>query len=189
MLSLQNLNAFLLKKRLFLFLQQLKKELEQFANSNNWDVRSAVKSGRIRGYSEIQLQRPRRRPALEFGGRVMLKRLQHYMRENPKPDPPIEVSILLFAFPRHKHLSLTNNYYILLTKVLNCILVNEVPSDPRGAGICAFASRDIQKCEIICEFEGEHISLDEAERREALYSEQGRPCTLMVIESGAMQIA
>ena len=55
--------------------------------------------------------------------------------------------------------------------------------------MCAFASRDIQKCEIICEFEGEHISLDEAERREALYNEQGRPCTLMVIESGAMQIA
>ena len=47
----------------------------------------------------------------------------------------------------------------------------------------------IEKCEIICEFEGEHISLDEAERREALYCEQGRPCTLMVIESGAMQIA
>ena len=46
-LSPQNLNAFLLKKRLFLFLQQLKKELEQYAHSNNWDVRSAVKSGRI----------------------------------------------------------------------------------------------------------------------------------------------
>ena len=63
-LSPQNLNAFLLKKRLFLFLQQLKKELEQFANSNNWDVWSAEKSERIRGYSGIQLQRPRRRPAL-----------------------------------------------------------------------------------------------------------------------------
>lgn len=134
MLSLQNLNAFLLKKWLFSFLQQLKKELEQFANSNNWDVRSAVKSGRIRGYSGIQLQRPRRRPALEFGGRVMLQRLQHYMRENPKPDPPIEVSILLFAFPRHKHLSLTNNYYILLTKVLNCILVTWSTQWSSGSG-------------------------------------------------------
>ena len=41
-LSPQSLNAFLLKKRLFLFLQQLKKELEQFANSNNWDVWSAT---------------------------------------------------------------------------------------------------------------------------------------------------
>ncbi|XP_074610033.1 uncharacterized protein LOC141864198 [Acropora palmata] len=153
--SLHGQTKYLIKKAAFY--KQLKKELEQFANSNNWDVRSAVKSGRIRGYSGIQLQRPRRRPALEFGGRVMLQRLQHYMRENPKPDPPIEL--------------------------------HEVPSDPRGAGICAFASRDIQKCEIICEFEGEHISLDEAERREALYSEQGRPCTLMVIESGAMQIA
>ena len=72
------------KKRLFLFLQQLKNELGQFAHSNNWDVRSAVKSGRIRGYSEIQFRRPRRGPALEFGGRVMLQRLQHYMRENRK---------------------------------------------------------------------------------------------------------
>ena len=45
MLSPQKLYAFLLKKRLFLFLQQLKKELEQFANSNNWDVWSTAKSG------------------------------------------------------------------------------------------------------------------------------------------------
>ena len=101
----------------------MKKELEQFAHSNNWDVRSAIQLGKIRGYSEIQLQRPRRRPALEFGGRVMLQRLQHYIAENLKPDPPIEVSILLFAFPRHKYLSLKNNYYLLQTKVLNCILV------------------------------------------------------------------
>ena len=64
-----------------------------------------------------------------------------------------------------------------------------MPSDPRGAGTCAFASRDIEKCEIICEYEGERISLDEAERREALYMERGRPCTLMVIQSGALQIA
>ena len=101
----------------------MKKELEQFAQSNNWDVRSSIQLGKIRGYSGIQLQRPRRRPALEFGGRVMLQRLAHYIAENPKPDPSIEVSILLFAFPRHKYLSLKNDYYLLQTKVLNCILV------------------------------------------------------------------
>ncbi|XP_044180823.1 uncharacterized protein LOC114973585 isoform X2 [Acropora millepora] len=93
----------------------------QSIEKRTWAVRSfkqlgcwsAVKSGRIRGYSGIQLRRSRRGPALEFGGRVMLQRLQHYIRENPKPDPPIEL--------------------------------HEVPSDPRRAGICAFASRDIEK--------------------------------------------
>ena len=48
---------------------------------------------------------------------------------------------------------------------------------------------ETEKCEIICEYEGERISVEEAERREALYREEGRPCTLMVIESGALQIA
>ena len=48
---------------------------------------------------------------------------------------------------------------------------------------------ETEKCEIICQYDGEGNSLDEAERREALYSEQGRPCTLIVIESGALQVA
>ena len=41
-------------------------------------------------------------------------------------------------------------------------------SDPCGARICAFASRDIKKSEIICEYEGEIISHEEAEEREKL---------------------
>lgn len=135
---------FSLKKKyifILLFLQQLKKELEHFAVSNNWDVRSAVQSGKIRGYSGIQLQRSRRRPALEFGGRVMLQRLQHYMGENPKPDPPIEVSILLFAFPWHKYLSLKINY-LSLTKLLYCILVTWCAQWSSGSGnLCLCLTR------------------------------------------------
>lgn len=64
-----------------------------------------------------------------------------------------------------------------------------VPSDPRGAGMCAFASRDIKKGEIICEYEGEVISLQEADWREKLYEAEGRPCTLMVIESAGHNVA
>jgi len=67
--------------------------------------------------------------------------------------------------------------------------LHNVPSDPRGAGVCAFASRDINKAEVICEYEGEHISLEEAEIREKRYEEGGRPCVLMVIESAGHQIA
>ncbi|KAJ7391460.1 hypothetical protein OS493_018507 [Desmophyllum pertusum] len=67
--------------------------------------------------------------------------------------------------------------------------LHDVPSDPRGAGICAFASRDIKKSEIICKYEGEVISLEEAKRREHLYQEQGKVCALMVLESKGSQIA
>jgi len=67
--------------------------------------------------------------------------------------------------------------------------LHNVPSDPRGAGVCAFASRDITKAEVICEYEGEHISLEEAEIRGKRYEEEGRPCVLMVIESAGHQIA
>ncbi|KAJ7391466.1 hypothetical protein OS493_018513 [Desmophyllum pertusum] len=66
--------------------------------------------------------------------------------------------------------------------------LHDVPSDPRGAGICAFAARDIKKSEIICEYKGEVISLEEAKRRENLYREQGKACTLMVLESKGRQI-
>ena len=67
--------------------------------------------------------------------------------------------------------------------------MHNVPSDPSGAGVCAFASRDINKAEVICEYEGEHISLEEAEIREKRYEEGGRPCALMVIEIAGHQIA
>ena len=55
--------------------------------------------------------------------------------------------------------------------------------------MCAFASRDIKKGEIICEYEGEVISLQEADRREKLYEAEGRPCTLVVIESAGHHVA
>ena len=64
-----------------------------------------------------------------------------------------------------------------------------MPSDPRGAGICAFASRDIEKSEIICEYEGEIISHEEAEVREKAYEQEGKTCTLMVLDSVGKQIA
>lgn len=38
-----------------------------------------------------------------------------------------------------------------------------MPSDPvRKAGKCAFASRDIRKCRIMCEYEGELLTVEEA---------------------------
>lgn len=67
--------------------------------------------------------------------------------------------------------------------------LHDVPSDPRRAGICAFASRDIKKGEIICEYEGELVSVEEAKAREGAYAEQGKACVLMVIESAGRQIA
>ena len=62
-------------------------------------------------------------------------------------------------------------------------------SDPHGAGICAFASRDIDKGEIICEHKGERISLEEARTREDIYEAKGKACALMVIDSAGRQIA
>lgn len=67
--------------------------------------------------------------------------------------------------------------------------IHDVPSDPRGAGRCAFANRDIEKGEIVVEYEGEHVSLAEAATREENYAREGKICTLMVIESGGRQIA
>ncbi|KAL9978202.1 hypothetical protein ACROYT_G015696 [Oculina patagonica] len=46
----------------------------------------------------------------------------------------------------------------------------KAPSDPRGAGVCAFASRDVFKGDVICEYEGEIISLEEAKERVSLWS-------------------
>ena len=38
-----------------------------------------------------------------------------------------------------------------------------MPSDTvRKAGKCAFASRDIRKSEVICEYEGEVVTVEEA---------------------------
>ncbi|KAJ7373262.1 hypothetical protein OS493_012851 [Desmophyllum pertusum] len=68
------------------------------------------------------------------------------------------------------------------------IELHAVPSDPRNAGICAFAARDIARYEIVCEYTGESISLEEASRREERYAERQRPCTLMVLESNGKQV-
>lgn len=67
-----------------------------------------------------------------------------------------------------------------------------MPSDlVRRAGKCAFASRDIKKCEVICEYEGELevLNLEEAKRREEIYQEEGKVCALMVFESAGRQLA
>lgn len=61
-----------------------------------------------------------------------------------------------------------------------------MPSDPRKAGKCAFASRDIKKNEIICEYEGEVVDIDESRRRENKYREEGQVCALMVLESAGI---
>ena len=85
--------------------------------------------------------------------------------------------------------------WVKLTQVqsyLNSCLffkLHDVPSDPRKAGKCAFASRDIKKCEVICEYEGEVVSIEEARRREENYQEEGKVCALMVLESAGRQIA
>ncbi|KAL9961709.1 hypothetical protein ACROYT_G030706 [Oculina patagonica] len=150
--SLRGQTKYLMKKTAFL--KQFKKQVMAYAD---WVVQPAVRAGKKRGYSGIRIQRPRRQPTVEFGGRIMLERIQHYMSLNPKPQPPIEV---------HK-----------------------VLTDPRGAGNCAFASRDIEKGEIICEYEGEKIDSKEVRQREEMYEREDRPCTLMVIESAGHQIA
>ena len=78
---------------LFLYSQQFKKALEQQARSKLGDVKPAVQAAKIRGYSGIRLQRPRRQPPIEFGGQVMRERIAAYKSLNPKPEPPIEVCI------------------------------------------------------------------------------------------------
>jgi len=66
--------------------------------------------------------------------------------------------------------------------------IHDVPSDPRGAGRCAFANRNIERGEIVVEYQGEHVSLVEAAMREEKYAREGKICILMVIESGGRQI-
>ena len=50
-------------------------------------------------------------------------------------------------------------------------------------------SYTVYQCEVICEYEGEIISLEEAKERESLYEKDRRPCALMVIDSAGHQIA
>ena len=57
----------------------------------------------------------------------------------------------------------------------------EVPSDPRGAGKCAFAKEDVERGQVVAEYTRELISMMEATEREAEYATVGKTCTLMVI--------
>lgn len=67
--------------------------------------------------------------------------------------------------------------------------MHAVLADPRGAGICVFASRDIEMGQVIVEYEGEVISLEEAGEREKRYQRKGKSCAMMVLESAGNQIA
>ena len=60
---------------------------------------------------------------------------------------------------------------------------------PEMPEFCAFASRDIERGEVVVEYDGERVEMEEAARREERYAEAGRPCTLMVIESAGQQVA
>jgi len=67
--------------------------------------------------------------------------------------------------------------------------VHDVPSDPRGAGKCAFATRDIQRGEVVAEYTGEVISEAEAAVREERYGREGKTCTLMVLDHKGQRLA
>ena len=67
--------------------------------------------------------------------------------------------------------------------------IHRVPSDPSGAGVCAFASRDISRGEVVVEYKGEVVAVEEAARREIQYQAEGKPCTLVIIENRGCQIA
>lgn len=78
---------------LHFFTQQFKKAVTDLVQNKEWEVKSTTRAGKIRGYTGIKLVRPRKEPAIEFGGQIMRERLQEYKSFNPKPQPPIEVSI------------------------------------------------------------------------------------------------
>ncbi|CAH3185234.1 unnamed protein product [Porites lobata] len=69
------------------------------------------------------------------------------------------------------------------------IEVHDVPSDPRGAGKCAFAKKDVERGQVVAEYTGELISMTEATKREAEYARVGKTCTLMVIDHRGQSIA
>ena len=127
-----------------------------------------TKRGGQRGYEGLSIKRaPRRQPGFEFGGRQMLESIANFMRINPPPLPPIKV-ILFFFWHNTKY-----NY---------CLY------NPRNAGVCAFTSRDIERGEVVVEYDGERVEMEEAARREERYTEEGRPCTLMVIKRARQQV-
>ena len=54
--------------------------------------------------------------------------------------------------------------------------------------MCAFASRDVERGEVVVEYEGEVIGLEEAREREKRYEEEERTCTLMFLESRGIKL-
>ena len=72
--------------------QHFKKAVLLYGQQRLWPIVSTTQAGNVRGYTGVALQHPKREPAVEFGGRIMAERIQHYMFLNPKSAPPIEVS-------------------------------------------------------------------------------------------------
>ena len=66
---------------------------------------------------------------------------------------------------------------------------HEVPTDPRNAGVCAFAARDVERGEVVVEYEGEVIDSEEAREREKRYEEEQRTCAMIFLESRGYQVA
>ena len=163
--------------------QQFKKAVLLYGQQRLWPIVSTTQAGNVGGYTGVALQRPKRE-------RIMAERIQHYMFLNPKPAPPIEVSS--YTYYIYFTLSLGNSThrqnaedYVNFSWKLHNVL-----SDPvRKAGKCAFASRDIRKCEVVCEYEGEVVTVEEAKVREESYQEEGKVCALLVFESAGRQIA
>ena len=67
--------------------------------------------------------------------------------------------------------------------------MHDVPSDPRGAGKCAFAKTDVERGQVVAEYTGEVISTTEATEHEAEYARVGKTCTLMVIRHHGQSLA
>ena len=170
--------------------QQFKKAVLLYGQQRLWPIVSTTQAGNVRGYTGVALQCPKREPAVEFGGHIMAERIQHYMFLNPKLAPPVEVSS--YRYYIYFMLSLGNSthrrnaeHYVYFSWKLH-----DVPSEPvRQAGKCAFASPDIRKCEVICKYEGEVVTVEEAKVRKESYQEEGKVCALLVFESAGRQIA
>ena len=67
--------------------------------------------------------------------------------------------------------------------------MHDVPSDPRGAGKCAFAKTDVERGQVVAEYTGEVTSMMEATKREAEYARVGKTCALMVIRHRGQSLA
>ena len=67
--------------------------------------------------------------------------------------------------------------------------LHEVPTDPRNAGVCAFAAMDMERGEVVVEYEGEVIDSEEAREREKRYEEEQGTCATMFLKSKGYQVA